>query len=132
MSILQVTAGWDEGLRAKGAAAQAAALQRLAVALDQLARVDLAGVHIMLGAASGIDHLGQARLRTTDSTEEWVRCAPAESVAHVGAHMCSHPIAVWLDCSLAQRFSKQTLGAPAVKYSNVLASLAICHELHLR
>ena len=76
-SILQVTAGWDEGLRAEGAAAQAASLQRLAAALDRLEGVDLAGVHIMLGAASGVDHRGQAWLRTTDSTAEWVRCAPS-------------------------------------------------------
>ncbi len=69
----QVTVGWDDGLRAEGAAAQAAALQRLAAALDRLGGVDLAGVHMMIGAKSGIDNLGQAWLHSPDSTDDWVR-----------------------------------------------------------
>jgi len=69
----QVTVGWDDGLRAEGAAAQAAALQRLAAALDRLEGLDLAGVHVMLGARSGIDNLGQAWLHSAGFTDEWVR-----------------------------------------------------------
>ena len=62
-------------MRADGPAVQAAALQRLAAALDQLEGVDLAGVQVMVGARSGIDNLGQAWLRSADSTADWVRCA---------------------------------------------------------
>ena len=65
--------GWDDGLRAEGSAAQAAALQRLAAALDRLEGVDLAGVHVVIGARSGVDNLGQAWLHSADSTDDWVR-----------------------------------------------------------
>ena len=65
--------GWDDGLRAEGPAVQAAALQRLATALDRVEGVHLAGVHVMLGARSGIDNLGQAWLHAADSAENWVR-----------------------------------------------------------
>ena len=78
----QVTVSWDVDLRAQGPAAQAAALQRLATVLDQLEGLDLAGVHVIIGAESGIDHLGQAWLDSADTTDDWARCVPYADAMH--------------------------------------------------
>lgn len=130
---LQVTVGFAPHIVGQGPVAQVEQLRKLAAALDRASRVDLAGVHVMLGGEYGVDSLGRLWLDADESALSWSGCASCCCAATAGfLHLCAayaikpHIYPAELVAYIQERSKEQ--GSPGRCRYLMAVDVAECHE----